>query len=69
MDAANSKNCAIAIKTPAVMSWSSLMIREVKAKAVATTQQPTAIAYSKTRISSFMGKKTKSFFSCVSLHL
>lgn len=54
MDAAKSKNCAIAIRTPAVMSWSSLMIREVKAKAVATMKQPTAKAFSKTRISSFM---------------
>lgn len=46
IDAVKSKNCAITMQTPAAMSWSSLMYREVKAKAVAVAKLLTAVALS-----------------------
>ena len=47
MEAANSKNCAMAMRTPAAMSLFSLIKREIKASAAATRKAAPAKSFSK----------------------
>ena len=49
MEAVSSRNCAMTIATPAAMSWVSEMSSEVKARALATTNDATAMKSSTRR--------------------
>lgn len=46
MVAVSVRNCAHIIRTPAAMSWSSLMINDVKARRTAARNEPTATNFS-----------------------
>lgn len=50
MVAVSVRNCAHIISTPAAMSWSGLMINEVKAKATAAKKLHTATNFSCLRL-------------------